>query len=378
MKYRKFGQLNWDVSAISLGLFTLEDLAAGSDGADRETRNDGILYAVEQGVNYINLGYPYYFDDPAEGCACVAKVLQGCREKVKLAVNVPGRDAASLNDLKLSLETQLKWFGLEKADFCIISGVDRAVWKKLNSMNIAAWAANIIDSGRVEYMGIAYHDDAHYLNDINNDFPCLTVTQLELSFQDYKHHPGIGGFKFTQQYGNAVIASDITKAGRLLQNIPENVQQIWDAAKVKRPIAETCTRWVLGLQEVSSALIPCKSAEQIKAYIAYAKSLENAEVDMWETLLTNNVRQAYYSNRFVQCTACRCCMPCSLGIDVPRIIELYNDYIMFSDKRIPALLYKLEKHSLTDCVDCGVCMNNCPKHIQITDILNKSHDLYTQ
>ena len=371
MKYRKFGRLDWEISEISLGMFRLEDVVL--ETFDINERIATLWSAVDQGVNYINLGYPFYFTHPQELCAPVRKVLAGsCRDKVKLAINIPVRGITGLEDLNHALDKQLKWFGLAKVDFCILDGVNRVTWDKLKDIGVDIWCKQIVDSGRVEYLGLAFHDDAHYLKEMHDIYPEWAVVQMELSMLDYKHHPGVGGFAYTQQYGTAVVATDSTKAGRLLKNTPTEVQEIWAGAKIKRTSDEWCLRWTLNFPEVSSVLINLESVGQLKKYLSYIDTFHAGDADIWEMIQASAVREAYYKQREIQCTACRCCMPCSLDIDVPRILELYNDSTIFQDDRIPALLYRIEGHQDVDCTHCSLCGKSCPKHFPIDSILEKA------
>ncbi len=375
MKYRRFGKLDWEISVLSAGVLTFEEIVSKGE-ISRTERIEAVRRAVDAGVNYINLGYPFCCENPDEACAYVKEALSdGYREKVRLALNIPAGDAKSAGDLDRRLDEQLRWFDLSRAEFCILDRVNRFVWDNLKKIDAAAWAARITASGKAGDMGLAFHDDAHYLKEINDCYPHWAVVQMELSLLDYKHHPGVGGFKFTQQYGNAVVATDVTKAGRLLRNIPQDVREIWERANPKRSVAEWCTRWTLGYDEVCSALIGFESAAQVDEYLATIASFSAGDAGVWERLQASRVKDAYDARRFMPCTACRCCMPCENGIDAPRIVELYNDALLFSDDRLPKLLYQLEGHSDQDCLKCGKCAERCPKHLPLAEAVCNCRDL---
>ncbi len=68
-------------------------------------------------------------------------------------------------------------------------------------------------------------------------------------------------------------------------------------------------------------------------------------------------------------------MPCPKNIDVPRILELYNDAIMFEDIETVKSIYHDEQHSIEDCDDCGFCVKNCGKMIAILDWLQQADGL---
>ena len=63
MQYRKFGRLDWEVSAASLGIVRVETVVREDDGIDWDERAKAAAYAFDSGVNFVNLGYPTYFRD---------------------------------------------------------------------------------------------------------------------------------------------------------------------------------------------------------------------------------------------------------------------------------------------------------------------------
>ena len=381
MRYRKFGKLDWMISEVSLGVLRQEEIVADPFEINDPERTEAIRYAIEQGVNYINLGYPLFFDDPEEAGLYVTEALDGgYRKKVKIAINIPSRSALSQQDLCYALNKQLDFFNLDKADFCVVDGVDRTSWDALKSMGFASWVSKAISTGKVDHIGLAFHDDAHYLQDIYNTYTEWAFLQIELSILDHTHHPGIGGLKFAKEYDTAVIATDITKAGRLLYNVPEEVRGILDNSLPKRVLEERCIRWALSLEEISSIQLSVQTelciVDRVKRYFSYFDQFDPDDVDIWEKLTAEQIREAYYAKRDYQCTACRCCMPCPCGIDAPRIVELINDDCMFADSRIAKFQYNLENHQSIECVQCGICNKLCPKRIPLQEIVNIANEKY--
>ncbi len=372
MQYRKLGKTGLEISAVSLGTLRIPSAAEGGPHGVRE-RSDAIRAAIDRGVNYLNLGYPSYFKDPGAACEYVRAALGGgYRDKVMLALNIPSAGITSSDDLERSLRTQLELFGLESVDFCIIDKVSRFPWQKLKDAGLDKWADSVLERGLAKMMGLSFHDDAYYLEEINKYYPRWSLLEMEYSFLDHKHHPGMGGFKFTEQYGLGVVATDVLKGGRLLKNIPGTVLAVWEQAPQKRPPEEWAIRWTLSHQDVSSALFEFEDPAQAGRYIDIAETATPGCADVFENVRASKARDAYYAARAVQCTSCRCCMPCPFDVDVPRIVELYNDAVMFSDDTIPRFLYNLEGHPKTPCRSCGLCEKSCPKRLPLMDVLEKA------
>ena len=61
--------------------------------------------------------------------------------------------------------------------------------------------------------------------------------------------------------------------------------------------------------------------------------------------------------------------------DVPRIFELYNDAVMYGDVEAARTLYRIERHDIDICNDCGKCTAACGFKIPIPEHLKKAREL---
>ena len=78
MKYRKFGSLGWDVSALGFGAMRFPLDSRGQ--IEEEESIKMIRYAIDHGVNYIDTAYPYH---GGKSETILGKALQeGYREKL--------------------------------------------------------------------------------------------------------------------------------------------------------------------------------------------------------------------------------------------------------------------------------------------------------
>ena len=193
---------------------------------------------------------------------------------------------------------------------------------------------------------------------------------------DIDHHPGVGGIRLAAEKGLAVVISEPLKGGRLTANLPGSVAAVWGNALRERSLAAWGLRWVWHHPEIAAAVSDMSTLRQLKENIALAGRAVADSLSVSEQVLVNRVRDAYQALRPVTCTACRGCMPCPQGIDVPRIFELYNDAIIYDDIETAREIYREEGHDIDNCNECGLCEDACGRNITICDWLEKASQLF--
>jgi len=60
MKYRKFGSLNWKVSALGFGAMRLPVINNDYGNIEKPAAIEMIRYAADNGVNYFDTSYIYH------------------------------------------------------------------------------------------------------------------------------------------------------------------------------------------------------------------------------------------------------------------------------------------------------------------------------
>lgn len=136
--------------------------------------------------------------------------------------------------------------------------------------------------------------------------------------------------------------------------------------------------WVWNHPEVSTIVSDMSNMDEVKANLALADKADADNFTVSEELVISKVRDAYRKLKPIPCTACRGCMPCEQGIDVPRIFEIYNDAMMYNDINTAKSIYHLEHHNIADCNECGACANACGLKIPILEWLKKARFLLTE
>ena len=80
--------------------------------------------------------------------------------------------------------------------------------------------------------------------------------------------------------------------------------------------------------------------------------------------------------RSVPCTACHYCVDhCPQGLDIPRLIELYNDHILTTEAGLFGFIAPMALAAVPEdkkpkaCVHCRSCEQVCPQQIKISEVM---------
>ena len=80
----------------------------------------------------------------------------------------------------------------------------------------------------------------------------------------------------------------------------------------------------------------------------------------------------------VPCTACRyCCDGCPAGLDIPYLLQCYNDY-RYAQTMTPSMkIDALEENKRpAACIGCGQCSSVCPQKIDVPSTLAKLAEIF--
>jgi predicted aldo/keto reductase-like oxidoreductase len=328
-----------------------------------------LRYAIDNGVNYLDLGY--IFDSPQREVVirCIGRALRdGYRQKIKIAASLPVFMIESAADFERYLEECLSCLQTDRLDFFLPAGLNRETWPDFKKRDVLPHAEAATADGRIGWLGFSFHDDFQTLRSVLEDYDKWSLAEFQYSFMDVDHHPGAGGLKYAADKGLAVVAVEPLKGGRLTVKLPGPVAGIWAG---KSPV-EWGLRWVWNHPEVATVVSDMSSLAQVKENITLADSAGAYSLTVSEELLVNRVRDAYRKLKPIPCTACRGCMPCPLGIDAPRIFEIYNDAVIYDDIEKSRSIYRNERHNIDACNNCGVCAKACGFKIPIPDWLEKA------
>src|SRR5699024_5362428 len=122
-----------------------------------------------------------------------------------------------------------------------------------------------------------------------------------------------------------VIVMEPLRGGRLVKNVPNEIEELFAKAPQKRSAAEWALRWVANFPEVSLILSGMGNLAEVQENIrvldqARANSLREDELS-----IINQAKQIYLDRVKVLCTDCKYCLPCPEDVDIPEVFAIYNN-----------------------------------------------------
>ena len=374
MKYRKFGKLDWKVSALGFGAMRLPTTDGKPENIDEPLATRMIRYAIDHGVNYLDTAYPYHGGNSER---IVGQALKdGYRERMKLATKMPVRMVESADDFERIFNEQLERLQTDKIDFYLLHGLNGRSWPKARDLGVLSWAEKKMAAGYFDYLCFSFHDDLDVFKEIVDAYD-WTMCQIQYNYMDIEIQAGREGVEYAANKGLAIVVMEPLRGGKLGQQ-PEPVMKVWESASQKRSPAEWALLWVLDQPEISVALSGMSTMEQVVENVTVASRSAPGILTEEEAALYDRVREAYQGLSPIPCTACGYCIPCPNGVDIPRNFQIYNDAVMYNDMRMGRFYYRggrIEEEQRADqCTECSECVDACPQEIPIPEWLKKVHE----
>lgn len=378
MLYRKFGKTDEMVSILGFGCMRFPIVEGGDmSQIDEEKSMEMVRYAIDNGVNYLDTAYPYHGNGMVGGGASepfVAKVIKdGYRKKVKIATKLPAWLIETREDMDKYLNEQLERLEIENIDFYLLHSLNKESWENLKRLGVDEFLNSAIKDGRIKHAGFSYHDKPEYFNEIV-DYYDFSFCQIQFNYLDEDYQAGLDGLNYASRKGLGIVVMEPLRGGKLVDNLPIEVRDAFEKSDIKRTPAEWALRWVWNHKNVSVVLSGMSDINQVIENVNISNEAKEGSLKKVEMDLIDSVKEIFKSKIKVNCTACRYCMPCPQGVDIPKNFSVYNDYYVFGDSK--AYNDLKDKEKALNCVKCGICETHCPQSINIAEEMGNIKTLF--
>ena len=369
MIYKDFQGLK--LSALGLGTMRLPVQNGINADIDEPAAAEMVDYALKNGVNYFDTAWGYH-DGQSE--VVMGRILSRYpRESYFLASKFPGYDLSNMDKVEEIFEAQLKKCRVDYFDFYLVHNVcEMNIDEYLNEKHgIHAYLKKQKENGRIRHLGFSAHGDIDVIKRFMAVYgKDMEFCQLQINYLDWEFQNAKGKVDLIKGYGIPVWVMEPLRGGRLARLLPTDEEKL----KKLRPDESVPTwafRFLQGIPEVKMILSGMSDMHQIKeniAIFAEDKPLLPQERDVLLSIADCMTHKAS-----LPCTACRYCTShCPKGLDIPRLIGLYNEHRFTGGGFIaPMTLNSIPKEKWPSaCVGCRSCEKVCPQQIKISEMMS--------
>ncbi len=398
---RTWSKMGETLGMLGLGCMRLPTKGGGGGGfgrnnpLDQEAVNAMVDYAIAHGINYFDTAPAYGESEVVTGRA----LSRHPRASFKIATKISNMSGSpTLEAGKQMFETSLKNLQVDYVDFLLLHNLQNMSGynSRFRNNGLMDWLLEQKAKGRIKHLGFSFHGS-------NADLPGLVdlydwdFVQIQLNYADWKEMSGgwgSGGGETSSKYlyeyrvgkGIPVLVMEPIKGGALA-NVSEGLAAVMRERHPDLTPAANALSFVGSLPGVMVTLSGMSNMEQLKENVSLFtgfKAFDQSEMDFMLT-----VADLYKSKGQIPCTACRYCMPCPQGVDIPGNFKIFNTAsealtLPDSDKKSVAAkqraflkLYKGQaKGTRADaCITCNACLPKCPQHISIPQHLHRISEI---
>ncbi len=366
MEKRKLENLGIETSLLGFGCMRFPVTAEGKiDEPEAERMLDK---AIAAGVNYIDTAYPYHNGDSEPFVGRVLKKYD--RHSFYLATKLPCWNVSKKEDAERIFEEQLTRLQTDYIDFYLMHALSGDSFRKMAELGVVEVLERLKAEGRIKYLGFSFHDSYEAFEEIlcyrDWDF-----CQIQLNYMDAESQAGLKGYRLTEERNVPLVIMEPVKGGSLAA-FAEDITRKFRALDPEASVASYALRWVGSLPNVKVVLSGMSTMEQVednlKTFMDF-RSLSDEEtktIDDIVALIRSRVQNG--------CTACRYCMPCPAGVDIPGNFRVWNTYHMYQNYNMVKNSWEKnlgEEKQAKNCIKCGKCEKACPQKLHIREDLEK-------
>ncbi len=371
MVYKDFQGLR--LSALGFGAMRLPVENGDDSRPDREQVFRMVDTAMKNGINYYDTAWGYH---NGKSELILAEALSKYpRESYFIADKFPGYDLSNMPKVKEIFEKQLEKMKTEYFDFYLFHNVcELNIDYYLDpKYGIYDYLMEQKKNGRIKHLGFSCHGDIDVLKRFLDAYgKDMEFCQLQLNYLDWIFQHGKEKVDILKEWNIPVWVMEPLRGGKLAD--PGNEIGELKALRPDEEIYEWAFRFLQSIPEVTLILSGMSNEEQLNANLktfAEDKPLNDREMSALMSIADRMAGQ-----KSVPCTACRYCVShCPKGIDIPRVIELYNEHLLTTSYGgmgfiAPMAMAAVENDKKPSaCLHCRSCERVCPQQIKISEVM---------
>ena len=328
-------------------------------------------YAIKNGINYFDTAWGYH-DGKSE--LVVGKLLEKYpRESFYLASKFPGYSKETWGRAKEIFEKQLEKCRVDHFDFYLIHNVsegniDAYLDEKYGDV---MYFVKMREEGKIGHLGFSTHANLDNMRRFLDKYgKYMEFCQIQLNWLDWRLQKAEAKVAMMKEYGDIPVWVMEPVRGGKLATLEEGYAKQLQAHREDESIPAWAFRFIQSIPEVCVTLSGMSDFEQVKANIKTFSEEKPLSSDEWNTLMS--IADSMVGRKTLNCTACRYCTTyCPQGLDIPRIIEHYNEHTVSGRSEVsPRMIASYAEDKLpTACIGCRSCEEVCPQNIEISEMM---------
>ena len=381
MLYNELGKTGLEVSRLGFGTMRLPTINSNAD-IDENEASAMLKYGIENGINIIDTAFPYHsvgIDGNGNSERFVGKFLKenDLRDEILLQTKSPSWLIEKKEDFDTYLDLQLEKLQTDYIDIYLLHSLTVSDWYKVKDLEVLDFLDDCLSSGKVKHVGFSSHIEVDYLIEILDEYPKWEVVMTQMNYLDEYYQSGVMGLDYLKEVKVGSMIMEPLRGGILVNNIPDEVQKLWDMAETKRTPVEWALQYLWNRDDVDCVFSGMTSLEQVKQNIEIASTID--KISPYDQELIREVARTYRTFLGNRCTRCGYCMPCPHGVDIINCLTEYNIAHMMGDPKASAMQYftLLDDDSRADsCIDCKECLPFCTQMIDIPKELQRVYEYF--
>ncbi|MFV0412484.1 MAG: aldo/keto reductase [Oscillospiraceae bacterium] len=368
MTYREFGGLE-KISLLGFGCMRLPKITPDKEEIDYAAAQKLVDCAYAGGVNYFDTAYPYHggSSEPFIGQA-LAKYP---RNSFYLASKLPIWKLETHEDVTRIFEEQLRRCRVDYFDFYLCHSLNARHFEAIQRLRVLDALEALRRQGKICHLGFSFHDSPEVLEKICDAYNWEFV-QLQINPLDWEVYRSEEQYQIAAQRGLPCIVMEPVRGGALA-NLGPTANGLLAGALPGQSAASWALRFSAGLPNVLTVLSGMTTLPQLQDNLQTLQRFAPLTPAQHKTL--DLAMAAYKQGKTIGCTACRYCMPCPTGVNIPGIFALYNQNAFGKTMEDFAEEYAAlpPQENAANCVNCGQCEAACPQGLAIPAMLAKLH-----
>ena len=358
------------ISLYGMGAMRLPVVEGDDSRIDESATFEMVDYAMEHGVNYYDTAWGYHGGNSERVMG--RALARYPRESYYLADKFPGYDLSNMDKVEEIFEEQLRKCGVDHFDFYLFHNVcELNIDSYLDpKYGIHDYLMEQKRNGRITHLGFSVHGSfevmRRFLDAYGKD---MEFCQVQLNYVDWEFQDAKAKIELLRSMGIPCWVMEPVRGGRLA-NLADPEAAVLRAMRPDEAPVAWAFRFLQSMPEITVVLSGSSNMEQMRQNIAICEEdrpLDGKEMEGLISLVRNMV-----DAKSVPCTACKYCLShCPKGIDIPRMIELYNEHVFTGGGFIApmALAAVPADRQPSACIGCGKCADVCPQQIDIPGIM---------